>query len=191
MNLVTDNININKVKNKNIYQITLDDDFIVSDSKPDIDKIIRVQGEVLIDECKVHNEKIEVRGRLKCVILYVSDYENGTIHSMIETLAFNESVNLPGVENNSNITIKGSLEDLSINIINSRKISIKGLVTLYIKEEMLENRKAVVSIEDCSKVQMKKRQIAYSRLAVNKKDIFRIKEEIVLQSSKKNIQEIL
>lgn len=191
MNLVTDNININKVKNKNIYQITLDDDFIVSDSKPDIDKIIRVQGEVLIDECKVHNEKIEVRGRLKCVILYVSDYENGTIHSMTETLAFNESVNLPGVENNSNITIKGSLEDLSINIINSRKISIKGLVTLYIKEEMLENRKAVVSIEDCSKVQMKKRQIAYSRLAVNKKDIFRIKEEIVLQSSKKNIQEIL
>lgn len=191
MNIVTDNININKVMNKNVYQITLDDDFIVSDTKPDIDKIIREQGEIIIDESKMLNEKLELRGRLKCVILYVSDYENGTIHSMIETLSFNEIINLPSVDNNANIVIKGSIEDLSINIINSRKISIKGLVTLHIKEEVLEVRNVVVGIDESDKVQTLERQIGYSRLIVNKKDIFRIREEIQLQSTKNNIQEIL
>ena len=141
MNIVTDNININKVMNKNVYQITLDDDFIVSDTKPDIDKIIREQGEIIIDEFKMHNEKLEVRGRLKCIILYVSEYENGTIHSITEMFSFNEIVNLPDVENNTNISLKGNLDDLSVGIINSRKISIKGLVTLYIKEEVIEAKK--------------------------------------------------
>lgn len=191
MNIVTDNININKIMNSNVYQITLDDDFIVSDTKPDIDKIIREQGEVIIDEFKIHNEKLEVRGRLKCTILYVSEYENGTIHSITEMLSFNEIVNLPDVENNTNISLKGNLDDLSVGIINSRKISIKGLVTLYIKEEVIEAKKAVVGIEECDDVQTLERQMGYSRLVVNKKDIFRIKEEIQLQSSKNNILEIL
>ena len=40
------NICVNKVKTKNIYQITMDNDYIISDVKPDITKLIREQGEV-------------------------------------------------------------------------------------------------------------------------------------------------
>jgi hypothetical protein len=48
MNILKENICVNKVKTKNIYQITMDNDYIISDVKPDITKLIREQGEVLI-----------------------------------------------------------------------------------------------------------------------------------------------
>ena len=50
MNIIKENIYMNKVKGKNKYQITLDDDFIVTDNKPDIDKIIREIVEATILE---------------------------------------------------------------------------------------------------------------------------------------------
>lgn len=191
MDIITDNIYMNKVKNKNTYQITLDDDCIVSDSKPDVDKIIRKQGEIIIDEYKVHGEKVDVRGRLKCVILYISNYENGTLHSIVEILPFNESINIPNIDNNGVITINGELEDLTINIINSRKISIKGLISLQIKEEEICGKKAIVEVQNSEELQTKIKNIDLSQLVINKKDIFRIKEDILLQSSKKNIENIL
>lgn len=191
MEIITDNIYMNKVKNRNTYQMTLDDDFIVSDSKPDVDKIIRRQGEIIIDEYKIHGEKVDVRGRLKCTLLYISNYENGSLHSIVETLPFNEMINMPNIDNNSVVTVIGELEDLTINIINSRKISIKGLVSLHIKEEEMYGKKAIIEVSKDDKLETRSKSIDLSQMIVNKKDIFRIKEDILLQSSKKNIEEIL
>ena len=43
---------MNKLKCKSTLQLTLDDDFNVPDVKPDIDKIIKEQGEIKITDIK-------------------------------------------------------------------------------------------------------------------------------------------
>jgi uncharacterized protein YijF (DUF1287 family) len=121
---------MNKVKTKNIFQITLDNDFIISDSKQDLMKLVREQGEVLVDECKIHEDKVEVKGRVRVVVLYISDDIKVGINSVIEYLPFYESINMPGVDVQDVVSIKGELEDITVNVINSRKISIKVLVNL-------------------------------------------------------------
>ena len=42
MELIKKNIHMNKLKNKAVSQLTLDDDYNVPDSKPDIGKIIQL-----------------------------------------------------------------------------------------------------------------------------------------------------
>ena len=191
MNIQKENICVNKVKTKNIYQITMDNDYIISDVKPDIKKLIREQGEVLIDECKVHTDKIEIKGRVRVVLLYISADENNMINSIIQYMAFSESINMPGVDARNEVSVKGEIEDITVNIINSRKISIKAIVNF--NSIVYENvcHEVVTDINDNESVMKLSKDVNLSRLVINKKDIYRVKDEVILQSSKKDISEIL
>ena len=51
-----------RLKKKTMSQITMDDDFIVPDVKPDIEKIVIDDGEVEIEEVKRLPEKVQLRG---------------------------------------------------------------------------------------------------------------------------------
>lgn len=189
MNIVTEKIYMNRAKSKNTYQITVDDDFIVSDTKPDLDKIIREQGEVIIDEYKLGNGKIDIKGKVKVYILYLTNTQDTFLNCITEVINFNEIINMPDVLPDSIINIRCELEDLSINLINSRKVSVKGLISIYMSEEEVFSQNAAVSID--GEVEAKNEKIDLTQLVTSKKDIFRIKEEVLLQSSKKNINNIL
>ena len=52
-------------------------------------------------------------------------------------------------------------------------------------------KKAIIEVSKDDKLETRSKSIDLSQMIVNKKDIFRIKEDILLQSSKKNIEEIL
>ena len=71
MELVKKSIHMNRLRNKNLVQITLDDDFIVPDTKPDINSVITSEGEVAIDYVEVSEGKVNVRGRLIFKNLYL------------------------------------------------------------------------------------------------------------------------
>ena len=70
MELTKKSIRMCRLKKKAVSQITMDDDFIVPDVKPDIEKIILDDGSVEIEEVKKLTEKAELRGRLSYKILY-------------------------------------------------------------------------------------------------------------------------
>ena len=71
MELLKKNVQMNRLKNRVVTQITLDDDFIVPDIKADIDGVITSEGEVAIDSVRVNEGRINVRGRLLFRILYL------------------------------------------------------------------------------------------------------------------------
>ena len=64
MELVKKSIHMNRLKNRVQSEITLDDDFIVPDTKSDINGVITSEGEVAIDYVGVSDGKVNVRGRL-------------------------------------------------------------------------------------------------------------------------------
>jgi hypothetical protein len=189
MDIITDKIYMNKVKSKNTYQLTMENDFIVSDTKSDIDKIIREQGEVIIDEYKMIDGKINVKGKLRFDVLYLTNGENGILDGITEIIPFGEVINTSESILEASLDIKCELDDLSINVINSRKISARGLISLHLIEEEVFEQKIITDIQN--EAEVIKEQISFMQLISNKKDIFRINENIHLQTSKDNIQNIL
>ena len=71
LELKYDNIHQYTVKCSNTSQITLDDDYNVPDSKPDIDSIVKDFGMVVLDSIRVNQDKAQVEGSLKYAILYI------------------------------------------------------------------------------------------------------------------------
>ena len=86
--------------------------------------------------------------------------------------------------------VKYTIDDINTILINSRKISIRVLLTFsfQITEEMKE--KGIIEIHE-ENVSVLKKDVQITDLIVNKKDIARLKEELVLPANKANIYQIL
>ena len=183
-----ENIHENRIKCSNVMQITLDDDFNVPDSKPDIDNIVKERGIVHIESAKAVTDKADIIGILDFAMLYTGSQADKKIPvSMTGSLNFNEKINLSEEADNTYITAQARLEDITVKAVNSRKISVKAVVEITVICEELEDvlvGNMVEEFEEQDDIQILKSNINYCQLALNQKDNLRIKENISLTAGK-------
>lgn len=190
MSLVKKNIRMNKMKGKIVSQITLDDDVNVSDRLPDIGSKITQTGEIVVESVKASQNKISVSGKLNFRMMYKAMSPEVDIHKLEGNMNFDEVVNMDGIEDGDTISVDLMIDDLSIGVVNSRKISVKAVITVVAMAENINEEEFVVDLED-EKIEYIKEPIELTQLAVKKKDLLRIREEINLVSGKLNINEII
>ena len=175
LELVKQNIHMNRWKNQVNTQVTLDDDFIVPDTMSDIAQVILDTGEIQMEPVKTQNERVVVRGKLDFHVLYRK--EEGGLQVLGGLIPFEETINVPGLEEKDYVGVGWQLEDLNADMINSRKLSIKGIVTLEVKVESLFDTEAAVElgiVEDeedgIPQVETLKRTIDVAAIALRRKD---------------------
>ncbi|MCI8299704.1 MAG: DUF3794 domain-containing protein [Lachnospiraceae bacterium] len=191
MELAKRYIHMNREKGKAMTQITLDDDFNVPDMKPDLIRIIQDKGELMLDETTITQDHVWLKGVLKFSLLYRSDQEEGKISNMTGEIPFQESLAIDGANEYDTAKLKWEMEDLSIGIINSRKLSVKALVVLKAVIDEIYDEELLTGVEQESGVQLLNQNLAAMALFLAKKDTFRFKEEILLPSNKPNIRQVL
>jgi len=191
MELIKKNVHMNRLKGKRTTQLTVDDDFNVSDSKPDIDSLITENGEISIDSVKVQNGKIIVKGKLGFKLLYSNQDAGRHIHNINGEIFFEEPINMDDIAEGDNIGVDWDIDDLKIDIINSRKISVKAIITFNVLVESLYDIETTTEVLDDNPVQHYKTPLDITSIAVNKKDIYRIKDEVDIPQNKANIGQIL
>ena len=191
MDILKKNIRMSRRKSQAMNQITLEEDMNVPDSKADAAGIIQQRGRIKVEESKILENQILTTGYLEVWILYLSDNENHQVHRLQTKLPFTEKLNLDGAKPGDNISLKWEIEDIRVQLINSRKISIQALVTFEAAVEELYDAQAAVEIKDFPDISVKTKELHPLSMIVQKKDIFRIKDEISLASNKPNIGEIL
>ena len=182
---------MNKLKCKSTLQLTLDDDFNVPDVKPDIDQIITGQGEIKINDIKAMNGKLLVKGVLGFNVIYLCEGDQRPVHNISGEIPFDEVINMDVNCSDDEPLVKWELEDLSTGLINSRKLSVKSIVRLYVAIEELYDEETAVMVEGPEDVQYINKKIEVTNVAINKKDTFRVKDEIMLPGNKGNIGSIL
>ncbi len=190
MEIVRKNISMNHICGKAEAQVTLDDDFIVPDSKPDILKRITDCGEVIVEGLKAGEGKASVNGKMKFTMLYRADGKGTPIECMDGSIDFGETVNVPGLAAGDNLKCSTSLEDLSISIINGRKISVSAIISLEVYGENTYVSPAAVEIENPDVCYLKK-NIGLLAMVENKRDILRIREQYELSANKPNIGNVI
>ena len=139
MNLKHENIHEYVIKCTNTTQITLDDDFNVMDSKPDIDLIVKEWGMAVVNGVRVNQDKAQIDGTLVFAIMYTGSSENDKRFIPVRmdgSLNFLENVNLSCDATGLDVNCKAQLEDLTIKSINSRKtedgLSVSGELNVFI-----------------------------------------------------------
>lgn len=191
MELLKKNIRMNRLKCKSNLQITLDDDFNVPDTKPDIEKIIKEQGIITIQEITPVNDRFLVKGSLDFNFLYTSQETDRPVHNMSGRLPFEETVNMENACGEDAVGAKWELDDMSAALINSRKISVKAIVSLLFAVEDISDEEVAVSVDGDETIQYQDKSLKLTQIALSKKDTYRIKDEVALPFGKDNIHELL
>ncbi len=144
LELVKQNIHMNRFKSNATTQVTLDDDFIVPDTMDDMARVILSSGDIQIESVKNQGEKVLVKGKLNFQVLYRK--AEGGLQTLAGHIPFEEPINVTGLEERDYLGVSWELEDLTAGMINSRKISVKAIVTLVVRVETLYDAEAAVDV---------------------------------------------
>lgn len=188
MELVKQNMHMTCNKGKSISQITIDDDFNVPDTKEDIDRIIKYDGTLFAEPLRISEDRAGIKGKLSFRVLYGG---GDAIHSLKGAISFEELMNVAGLSSADEARLSCDLEDLSITLINSRKISIRAVITFTVDVEQIREEAAATEITGDEDVQYMTSRLVFTPIVQRKKDICRIKDELELSGNKPDIAEIL
>ena len=83
------------------------------------------------------------------------------------------------------------IEDLSVSMINSRKISARSMITLTLQSDQLYDEEAAVDLTDAEGIEFHKKQMDITSLAVCKRDIYRIRQDMELPASMPNFYHVI
>lgn len=182
---------MNRQKCRSSLQITLDDDFNVPDSKPDIARLLKTDGEIKITDKKPMNGKLLITGTLLYRILYISEDSSRPLHTLQGELPFNESVNLNESCSPDDISVSWEFEDLSSRMINSRKYSLRSLVLLTVLSDELYSHDVAVDLNNDGNTMIRYASLPLTGIAVSRRDSCRIKEVLTIPNAKPAVSEIL
>ena len=192
LELEKQNLRRNRLKSQTGTQVTLDDDFIVPDTMSDIDEVILDSGLIQLEPVKVQRERITVRGKLDFHVLYRK--EEGGLQALGGSIPFEEAINVPDLDEKDYVSVSWQLEDLNTEMIHSRKLGIKAIVTLEAKAESLYDTEAAVDVrgeDDEIHLQVRRERIPAAAIALRRKDTYRLKQDITLPGSKPVIERML
>lgn len=191
MELLKKNIHMDRISAEAVTQITLEDDINIPENKPDVNSLNLEKGVLVIEEIRPGTDVVNVRGKLLFSILYHT-LEGGSSLSLLEgNIPFEERIILQGTAPSDAVAVEGEVEDLTVSMINSRKLNVQSLVALSARVEELYDEEAPIGIQGEETVEYRKSPVTVARIAISKNDIFRLKEEISMPSNYPNIFQIL
>lgn len=193
MELEKRKIYMDRMKYKAGTQIALEDDRNLQDSKPDISRILGQKGYIRLEELKPAADHVTMRGKLYYKVLYQSD-EGQEICSVEGNIPFEEQVHMDGLGTEEMVQARWELDDMTIGMINSRKLSIQAVACFELFVEELYEEQMPVNLVELPRetgIECRKKTLDMAGIAVLKKDIFRIREEMELPQSCPNIGSLI
>ncbi len=195
MELLKQNIHMDRVCREGSTQLSLEDDMNLPETKPDISSLCMEKGSVVIEEVRASADAVSVRGRLIFSVLYHTQEDGSRLVCTEGKILFEEKIRMEGLLSTDTVTVCGEVEDLTVGVINSRKLSVQSVISLNAFVEEIYDQEIPVGVscpeDNRETVQYRQTPVELTQVAMCKKDVLRVKEEIPLPAGYPNISQIL
>ncbi|MGN0438081.1 MAG: SPOCS domain-containing protein [Lachnospiraceae bacterium] len=181
-------------KTKNAMQFTIDDTINVPDSLMDMERLVLVKGNIVIEETQSMVDRFQVKGSLNYQILYCGNEKETAFDSMVGKIPFVEYINADNTKPEDYIEVHTSLNDLTVTMLHSRKVSVKALVGMDYQVKANENFQVVTDIEERASDYESKlldHHISMVSLQKQEKNWIEVKEQVEIPSNKPNIYQVI
>lgn len=128
-----DNICINQIIEQKKETITVEDDIIVNDVKPDVLKIISTNGIVSVYKREVMDGKVKIEGSINTYIMYLADGEESKVRSLNTTMDFSKIMIMDNCKDGLKLDDNVDITGFECKILNSRKINVKAFLNIEAK----------------------------------------------------------
>lgn len=179
------------LKVKNAMQFTLDDTINVPENLLDIEHLVLVKGNVVVEELQPMVDRFQVKGSLNYQILYCADKESESFDSIVGKVPFIEYVNADGTKETDYIEVHASLNDLTVTMLHSRKLSLKALIGLDYQVKENENFEAVTEISGEEDAEVLGGTISMMTLRLQEKRPVKVEEQVEIPANKPDVYQVI
>ena len=145
--LLRQKIHMDRIKSESMVQLALEEDVNLPETKPDVDMLCMEHGYVVTEETEAAQGEVKVRGRLVFSVLYYTWEEGGRLVCMEGRIPFDERIRMEGVTALDSVEVDCEVEDLTIGMINSRKLSVQAVVTMKAQARVTQDLELPVGLE--------------------------------------------
>lgn len=191
MELIKRNVHMDIQKSRVNTQLTLDDDYNIPETMGDVFRLLIDKGRLQTEDVKVSEDHVTIKGRLHFSALYLSENNPKNIQNINGSIPFEEFIHMEGIESGDSVKVTGEIENLSLSLINSRKLSIKAIISLTAVAEEIRDEETTVEIKCEEPIEYQKKILDIAEIAVDKRDIYRIRETFDLPSGLPNVADVL
>ena len=189
--LIKDLLKIDQIVGKDQTQALVEGNLTVPDNKPNITKVLTVDGDVEVTNTKIVKDKVIVNGLVKFKVLYSADDELQPIHSFDARTDFREEIEIEGTTEEMIADIKSNIEHIDFELVDDSMISVKTVLDIEGKIQRDNAIDIVREVAGGQGVQVKKEVIKYDDIVGSNRSSTIIKEAFELREDDPDILDIL
>lgn len=184
-------IKINQLVGEEYSQTLVEGDIIVPDVKPDIAKILQVDGTAVITEKEVHQDKVVINGVVHFKILYAPEGAEEPIKSINTSSGFTNTVEVKNAVSGMTAQIESDIEHIEFNLLNERKMNVKAVVSMNCKVVDTPILDLVTGINGEEDIQVLRKSIKAYNIVAQEDAEFIVKEDLEVPAGKPSIKDLL
>ena len=189
--LVKKPITLEGMTRKESVQVIKERDIIVPDGKPDMQSVVQLDGNVVMDQIDVSQDKVMYRGQINVNILYTAPNNPSCIYTMKSNIPIDDFMLMDGLDKEQRVDFKYDIEHMSFNILNERKINVKAIMQNEVYATASNETLIITDIQTDSPVQARQETIEIVSLGAEKEDKVIVKEDLTVAQNKPSIGEVL
>ena len=191
LELLKEAFKVNNLLGEDTIQTVIENDIIVPDTKPDIARVLLLDGDVFVTGCDTGTDRVVSSGCIVCKILYISDDESKSVKGITSNIPFSYTLDVPDVRSGMKCRAKCTIEHMDYTLLNGRKINVKTILSLNCKVHDETDREISCGITGLDDMQALKDTVVLNTHLGSNKVNFILKEDLELPSSKPSISEII
>lgn len=186
-----DTLRIEEIRGKEENQVLVETEVYVTPSKPPIAKVLWIDGNVDILSTKVIRDRVVVSGVVKFKVVYKEEAEGGIIYTIDSNADFKEEIEVLGITEEMSAVVKSNIEYIEEDILDEKKLSLKALISLESKVEVMNNVEIIKDMGEKEYLQTQKEKIKYKEVQGRETSYAFVKEAIEIGEDNPEIEEIL
>ncbi|ONI40684.1 hypothetical protein AN640_08495 [Candidatus Epulonipiscium fishelsonii] len=183
-------MDVNEATQKETSQIVKERDLIVPDGKPDMQRVLFLDGNLKMDSFDVQQNRIIYKGEVDVTILYLPEHGNG-ICKMKGSVPIEDFMIFEGVDSEQRVEFIYDIEHLNWNILNERKLNIKVVIEVG---AIVTKTKEIYLVEDLNTdipIEKKMKELNIISMSPEKEEKIIVKDELTIPSNQPSIGDIL
>ena len=176
---------------KSIFdQFYLDEDYNVPDQKEDVQRVIQGSAELKAEDIRPVENYVKITGKVYFKVLYMTASVDPRPSVLEGKFPFEEMVYAEG-DGNETFFLRNVRTEFTATVVNSRKLSLRIMAEMEVGREWIRDEELTEDVERDVPVYRKTQKMNLLRLAISRKDTYRIKEELTLPGTKESIGQLL
>jgi len=195
-NAISSKLKLIDMRKKEPLRMTIEEDILVPDIKPDLARILVMEGKIKLSEREIHTgqmetDRVRFSGDLILQTLYVPEHQvDGEPIVAIESrIPFKNETEMKAGPY-SDLTVTPSIESIDFTVVNERKFRVKTIAVFGIKEYSNVDVEVFEGVRD-EEIQMLKEKINLTDVAMRKTEPMEIKDDLILKDNMPEIHKIL